>query len=129
MDQHDQRRIEDVRGEPMDELRFLSHLLKDRLQDTLPPEFWQHARLARKEMRAALLILLRAAIDHLARENAEGETAPVSAQRGKINLDITATDPPPSPNGVPLHTADERYDATPSKSTRTSRQRVKIALE
>lgn len=129
MDQHDQRRIEDVRGEPLDELRFLSHLLMERLHDTLPPEFWQHARQARKEMRAALLILLRAAIDHLAREEADADVGPVSAQRGKIDLDRAEPAPPPSSNGAIPHTEDTDRPALPIAPTRPSRQRSKITLE
>ena len=130
MDHPTHTRVEDVRGEPLDELHFLSHMLADRLYHKLPPEFWQHTKQARKEMRAALLVLLRAAIEHLAHELEDDEDkSPVSAQRGKIQLDVhesatptngasAATAPPPSPPpSIPLDPAS------------VSPQRKKIALE
>ena len=129
MDQHTNCRVEDVRGELQDEVRFLSHLLFDRVYHKLPPEFWQHTKQARKEMRAALLILLRAAIEHVARElEEEAEHGPpVSAQRGKIQLDPVVT--PPPTNGVASAPAPAPPTFVPPDPATTSRQRKKIALE
>lgn len=124
MNDHDSRRVEDVRGEPIDELRFIVHLLYERLHDSLPPEFWQHARLARKELRAALLILLRAAVEHLAREDAEDQAEPVSEQRGKIEIDL-ASPPAPSTNGA--HAPDETLPPSMTGAP-ISPQRSKISL-
>jgi hypothetical protein len=125
MDDTDQR-IDDVRGEPLDELRFLTQALVGRLQHTLPDDFWQHVNLARKEMRLALVILLRAAIDHLAREDADkGDSGPVSAQRGKIVLEPVET-LAPSPNGHAVSETPSVTKAVPGD--KVSGQRGKITL-
>jgi hypothetical protein len=125
MDDTDQR-IDDVRGEPLDELRFLTQALVGRLQHTLPDDFWRHVNLARKEMRLALVILLRAAVDHLAREDADkGDGGPVSAQRGKIVLEPVEPSEP-SPNGH--HVAESPRTEKTIPGDRVSGQRGKIAL-
>ena len=130
MDHHKHCCVEDVRGEPLDEVNFLSHLLIERLYNKLPPEFWQHTKQARKEMRAALLVLLRAAIAHLAHElEDEEDQPPVSAQRGKIQLDpgdtapATNGTPPSAPPPPPAPTF------TPLDPSSVSRQRRKISLD
>ncbi|MCW5848991.1 MAG: hypothetical protein KIT87_02820 [Anaerolineae bacterium] len=130
MDHHTDRRLEDVRGEPRDELHFLSHMLIDRLYHKLPPEFWQHTNQARKEIRAALLVLLRAAIEHLTHELEEDEDKkPVSTQRGKIQLD--PMDTPPATNGAaaapPAPTVPP--PSIPLDPSSVSRQRKKLTLE
>lgn len=128
MDHHTHSRIEDVRGEPLDEVCFLSHMLIDRLYHKLPPEFWQHTNQARKEMRAALLVLLRAAIEHLAHELGEDEgKPPVSTQRGKIQLDPLDTAPPT--NGVASTPPPSSASPSPPLPSTVSQQRKKIALE
>ena len=132
MDHPTHSRIEDVRGEPLDEVCFLSQMLIDRLYHKLPPEFWQHTNQARKEMRAALLVLLRAAIEHLAHELEEDEDKPpVSAQRGKIQLD--PVDSPLATNGVastaPAAPPPPQPSALSPQPSSVSRQRNKIALE
>ena len=130
MDHHTHSRIEDVRGEPLDEVCFLSHMLIDRLYHKLPPEFWQHTNQARKEIRAALLVLLRAAIEHLTHELEEDEDKkPVSTQRGKIQLD--PGDTPPAPNGTPppAPAPPPAPTFTPLDPSSVSRQRRKISLD
>ena len=131
MDHPTNGRVEDVRGEPIDEFHFLSHLLIDRLYQKLPPEFWQHTKQARKEMRAALLVLLRAAIEHVVRELEEEDEAksPVSAQRGKIRLDPADTSPAPNGAATPAPAPPPPTPFIPPAPAATSRQRKKIALE
>ncbi len=126
-------RIDEVRGEPLDELKFLSHLLVDRFYEKLPPEFWQHARAARHELRLALIILLRAALEHLSRELEEEKNAPpVSAQRGKIVVEAAFAPPPPPaaapPPPAPAPSLLTERNPVPLNGN-ASRQRGKISLD
>lgn len=128
MDDPMNRRIDEVRGDPLDEVRFLSHLVVDRVYDRLPPEFWQHLRTASAEVREALIVLLRAWLEYLTRE-AEADAAPVSRQRGKI--DLVAADEPPTDTAAPSAVPNgytQPTDFTPAPPKAVSRQRTKIDL-
>jgi len=98
MDEPDGRRIDEVRGEPWDEMRFLSHLVVERVYDRLPSEFWLHLNTARTEVREALLVLLRAWVEYLSREEG-AERGTISGQRGRIA--VTEADPTPAEAAPP----------------------------
>lgn len=130
MDEPGERHIDEVRGEPWDEVRFLSHLVTEYVCDRLPPEFWLHLKTARTEVREALLVLLRAWVEYLAREAAV-ERGPVSRQRGRIEVaeadlalaEVEAPPDLPATNGMP------HAEFTPTLSRTVSRQRTRIGLE
>ncbi len=127
MDPFDDRRIEDVRGEPVDELRYVTRFILDKLFTGLPLEFWRHLRAARREVRMAVVVLLRALADlleHIDEFDEAERAATVSKQRGKINLDI-ALEPSDTANRP---TWDE-VAATAPPPTSPSRQRGKISLD
>ncbi|MFN8475587.1 MAG: hypothetical protein U0822_25625 [Anaerolineae bacterium] len=127
MDPFDNRRIEDVRGEPADELLFITRYILEKLFTGLPREFWRHLRAARREVRMAVVVLLRALADLLEHLDEFEETAraeSVSKQRGKINLDISAE--PPDKATRPPWEAPEPPSPTEAPS---SRQRGKISLD
>lgn len=129
MDDLNERRIEDVRGEPMDEVRFLSHLVMDRFYDRLPPEFWQHLKTARAELREAIVALLRAWLEYLTREE-EAERGPVSRQRGKIVVEEASAEVAPlAPPPVAVNGHVPRGQFAPPPPKAVSRQRAKISLE
>lgn len=127
-----ERRINEVRGEPLDEVRFLSHLVVDTVYDRLPPEFWLHLKTARAEVRDALLVLLRAWIEYLSREE-EAESAPVSRQRGKIVVADAALTPAEAAAPASLDVSNgnglPHAESTPTSATTVSRQRTRIGLE
>ena len=122
MDQPEEPRIEVVRGEPIDEIKFLILWAWEQFRDTLPAEFWEHLGEARHELRAALIVLLKYALERLRREE-EAEKAHISKQRGKIDIDPHYTPPSASP---PLAA---RRDSPRPDPTKTSRQRGKIQLD
>lgn len=127
-----ERRINEVRGEPLDEVRFLSHLAVDTVYDRLPPEFWHHLKTARAEVREALLVLLRAWIEYLSRE-ADEERGPVSRQRGKIVVADTAPTSTEAAAPAPLDAVNgngpPHAEFTPAPAATVSRQRAKIGLD
>ncbi len=127
MDPFDDRRIEDVRGEPIDELRYITRFILDKLFTGLPLEFWRHLRVARREVRMAVVVLLRALADlleHIDEFDEAARPANVSKQRGKIDLDITPEPPTSSSRPAWDEVASPNPPATPP-----SRQRGKISLD
>ncbi len=129
MDEPDGRRIDEVRGEPWDEMRFLSHLVVERVYDRLPSEFWLHLNTARTEVREALLVLLRAWVEYLSREEG-AERGTISGQRGRIA--VTEADPTPAeaaPPDLPAINGVHHAEFTPAPPKTVSRQRTRIGLE
>ena len=127
MDPFDDRRIEDVRGEPTDELRYITRFILDKLFSGLPLEFWRHLRAARREVRMAVVVLLRALADlleHIDEFDAAAKPANVSRQRGKINLNIA----PEAPEAGSRPSWEDVAAPSPS-ATPPSRQRGKISLD
>lgn len=122
MNQPEDSRVEDVRGEPIDEIKFLIQWAWEQFKDVLPADFWEHLGEARHELRAALIVLLKYALERLRREE-EAEKAHISKQRGKIDIDPLYTPPPPTP---PL--TAKRDNPLPD-SGKASRQRGKIQLD
>ncbi|MFN8500013.1 MAG: hypothetical protein U0641_19335 [Anaerolineae bacterium] len=127
MDPFDDKRIEDVRGEPADELLYITRFILEKLFTGLPREFWRHLRAARREVRMAVVVLLRALADlleHIDELEDAARRESVSKQRGKINLDISS-EPPDSDARPPWEPPTPPPPAAPPPS----RQRGKINLD